>query len=132
MKESYMISLLVEVRRKQSENFDKRLESFDEILLYIDNNILEKISMEDFARKFFYNSTYFSRLFKRKTGESFKSYVYRKRMEKGANLLITSDHAIEEIINLLGYESRSSFFRNFYKIYSMPPTEYRLKHKTED
>ena len=132
MKESYMISLLVEVRRKQSENFDKRLESFDEILLYIDNNILEKISMEDFARKFFYNPTYFSRLFKRKTGESFKSYVYRKRMEKAANLLITSDHAIEEIINLLGYESRSSFFRNFYKIYGMTPTEYRLKHKTED
>ena len=132
MKESYMISLLVEIRRKQSENCDKKLESFDEILLYIDNNILEKISLEDFARKFFYNPTYFSRLFKRKTGVSFKAYVYRKRMEKAANLLLASEYSIEEIISLLGYESRSSFFRNFYKIYGVTPSEYRLEHKAED
>lgn len=129
MKESYMVLLLIEIIRKQKECIEKREKGFAEILLYIDSNLMQQFSLEDFALRFFYNPSYFSRLFKKKTGETFRSYILKKRMEKAAWLLKYSELSVEDIINEVGYESRSSFFRTFNKLYGMTPTQYRKREK---
>ena len=132
MKESYMISLLVEIRRKQVIGQNVAIGNFEEVLLYINNNLERDFTASDCAKKFSYNASYFSRMFKKKVGRTLREYLFIKRMEKAAALLIHTEKKIEDIITEVGYESRSSFFRNFYRIYKMTPSEYRKKHKGKE
>ncbi len=132
MKESYMISLLVEIRRKQVVGQNVSIGDFDEVLLYINNNLEREFTASDCAKKFSYNPSYFSRMFKKKTGITLREYIFKKRMEKAAALLIHTDKKIEDIIAEVGYESRSSFFRNFYRVYNMTPSEYRKMYGEQD
>lgn len=129
LKETYIVSFLIEVIRKQNEHIAKSEKGFEEILLYIDSNLTQQFSLADFALRFFYNPSYFSRLFKKETGETFRVYVLKKRMAKAVWLLEHSDQSIENIIHEVGYESKSSFFRNFNKIYGMTPKQYRYRGK---
>ncbi len=132
MRETYMIALLVEICRKQRQQHAINVDDFDEVLLFINNNIAGNFSLEMFSRKFFYNPSYFSRLFKIKTGVTFREYLFKKRMETACGLLKSTDMSVEEIIELVGYESRSSFFRNFHKTYGLTPLECRKQEKTDD
>src|SRR5690606_22089110 len=46
------------------------------------------------------------------------------RLKKSAELLKTKDYKIYEIAEMVGYNSQTSFGRNFQKQFNMTPTEY--------
>ena len=128
MREIYLTNILVRINRKQSKDETYSMSNFKDVLLYIDNNMAENFSLEDFAKRFHYNTTYFSRLFKKNTGQTFRNYIYHKKMEEAANLLIKTDATVDKIIELIGYESHSAFYRNFYKEYRTTPIQFRQKN----
>lgn len=71
------------------------------------------------------STSYFSRLFKTETNETFVEYITRKRMEKAKELLKTSNMKVFEISQVIGYEDPHYFSYNFRKQTGMTPTEFR-------
>jgi AraC-like DNA-binding protein len=51
-------------------------------------------------------------------------FINRARLNKAAMLLAQQDHKVYEVAMLTGFNSRSSFFRNFQKLFKLTPTEF--------
>jgi AraC-like DNA-binding protein len=51
------------------------------------------------------------------------------RMRQAAQYLGTTDLAIEQIADLVGYASRSSFVRTFRRSFQAEPSEYRAQSR---
>ncbi len=96
-----------------------------EILSYIEQNISEKITLDDLAAKCFYTPSYFCRVFKQCYGTTPKSYIKKMRMEKAVEYLGNTEMSIEQIIKMVGYSERTLFFRHFREMYGKTPSEYR-------
>lgn len=92
---------------------------------YIDENYFEDLSLTGLARKFGMESTYFSRTFRRETGENLMVYITRKRMERAEAYIRESDISLTEIAFLTGYEDYAYFSRVFRKAYGKSPRDYR-------
>jgi len=94
---------------------------------YITNHLHEKISMDEMARSLNFNSTHFSRVFKKETGETFVEYVTREKMEKAKELLDRTAESIERIAQQLGYDN-SSYFNKCFRVYAgLSANEYRKR-----
>jgi len=101
-------------------------------LLYIQENINEDLSLENVSSKVFLNSVYFCKLFKREMGEGFNEYVSKLRMKKAESLLMIPEIKINEISNMLGFNSGSYFIKVFRKHFGLTPSEYRCKYKQDN
>lgn len=101
------------------------------ILEYIEKNCFEKISINDLAKKCFYNPSYFSRIFKECYGITLTAYIQEQRITKAQQLLIESDMSINKICSYVGYNDKTQFYKIFKK-YSdgLLPNEYRKKFST--
>ncbi|NOU95879.1 helix-turn-helix domain-containing protein [Paenibacillus sp. LMG 31456] len=120
---------LVELLRVISSfNSGSKRREIIEAQRYIIDHLHEKISLSDLADQLHLNSTYFSRLFKKETNENFVDFVIRLKMEKACEYLEHSHHSIEQISDMLGFESKSYFIRTFRKFKGMLPVEY--KHRS--
>jgi AraC-like DNA-binding protein len=95
--------------------------------------ILEKsavnISPEKIASDLGMGYSLFRKEFKRFTGFSPIQYHIQLRIQKAKNLLITTDTAIKDIANQLGFESSNYFTRLFKQKAGLLPTEFREKNK---
>ena len=58
-------------------------------------------------------------------GDSYLSYFRKKRMEKAAELLKTTNMKVIEIANSVGYENQGKFAKVFAETYGVLPLEYR-------
>lgn len=68
---------------------------------------------------------YISQIFKEETGEYLYEYLERKRMEEAMTLLTNSSKTINDIAELVGYNSAHSFRRAFKRIHNMTPNQFR-------
>ena len=84
-----------------------------------------EVSLHSVAAKLHISADYAGRIFKRKTGINFITFVTRVKMEKGKTLLEQGHWKNYEISARLGY-SNPDYFRQLFKAYTgMTPTEYR-------
>ncbi|MEH7177804.1 response regulator transcription factor [Neobacillus vireti] len=96
---------------------------------YVQTHIGEKITLTEVAAHLHLNSSYFSRMYKKETGEGFVEYVTRVKMEKAIDLLDHSIKSVEQIAYELGFESKSYFLKTFKKYYNVSPKSYKYKDK---
>lgn len=75
------------------------------------------------------NPSYFSDVFRRKTGETFSAYLANIRVEKACSLLTVTRLRIGEIAFACGFRSLSQFNRGFKKATKMSPREFRSSHE---
>lgn len=92
---------------------------------YVSLHLDRKISLEEVSDHLFLNSSYFSRLFKKETGETFIEYVTRMKMERAKELLDQTNHPIGKICEMLGYDNQSYFIKIFRTAVGVTPVEYR-------
>ncbi len=91
---------------------------------YIHNNYNKDLSREDVAERVFLNPSYFSRLFKQKTGETFSEYIIKVKMEKALELMDECKYRISEISERVGYGNCKYFSKVFKKYTGSTPIEY--------
>lgn len=104
---------------------------------YIKNNIGRNISRLEVANMLHLNEEYFSRLFKRHMGCTFKDYETAERINQAKKLLEYSGFSISIIASKVGYDNFSHFSRVFKKMTGHTPQEYRrqkqaLKQKSHN
>lgn len=92
---------------------------------YIRENFRKNINMAIVANKVSMNYSYFSTLFKEKTGLNFVDYLTHVRMEEAKKLLLDPEIKIYEITALIGYDHPKHFTRVFKNHFGMSPKEYR-------
>ena len=90
-----------------------------------DARYAEPIGVEDMARAAGLSRAHFSREFRRTFGETPRSYLITRRLERAAAMLRTTDRSVAEICCSVGAESIGSFTTAFTRTYGMSPTAYR-------
>lgn len=96
---------------------------------YVLEHINDKITLTDIANYLHINASYFSRIFKKETGESFIEFVTRVKMEKAKEMLSSTIKPIDQIAFDLGFDNKSYFFRTFKKHFGITPKEYKYSEK---
>lgn len=98
---------------------------------YIKQHLEEDISVTQLAEQFYVAPSYFSKLFKKNTGEGCNNYIIRKRMEKAQSLLSSTNMKTGKIADLCGYKDVNYFSLAFKKYSGQSPLEYRenTQHK---
>lgn len=104
----------------------------DQVLAYVRDNYQYDMTLTDLAnRKFFMNSSYLSRLFKARTGQTFSRYLISYRMEQAAKLLKNESFRISDVAQYVGYNDTSYFIQTFKKYYDLTPEQYRTELKKD-
>lgn len=68
-----------------------------------------------------------SRLLKKHTGSNFKELLQQRKLQQAAYLLAHTPLSIEPILQSVGYDNSSYFYRRFRTRYGCSPKEYRAK-----
>src|SRR5579871_5406130 len=68
-----------------------------------------------------------SHLFKEQTGQNLKDLLVRRRLERAAHLLRSTNMPISEISQCVGYHHAPSFVRAFRRIFNFSPSVYRIR-----
>lgn len=92
---------------------------------YMNKNFNKEVSLNDISERFFINPYYFSQLFKKKTGETYQTYMTRLRVSRAVKLLEETDLKIYEICQMVGYSDTNHFNKVFEKSMGVKPSEYK-------
>ena len=92
---------------------------------YIRENLHRSISRTEVADYLHINEDYFTRIFKKYTGLTFKDYDSRARMETAKTLLEQTRLPVGIIATKVGFDNFSHFSKAFKKYTGKTPTEYR-------
>ena len=138
------IAKLLEERKLISQHFSRDLESEDISKLpiakeerhFIDqvmHLIKQKIDDPDLQAAYLENelgmsSTHFYRKLKQISGLSPGEMIRTIRLKHAADLLRNTSLNVTEIFYQSGFNNRSYFYREFQKMYQVPPKQYQLKH----
>lgn len=68
---------------------------------------------------------YANTLFKKDTGSSIGSFINDYRLDHAAELLITTNYSLDNILDQIGWENQSYFFTVFKKRFGVTPSIYR-------
>lgn len=90
---------------------------------YLNNHFSEKITLQETAKRTAMSKTTFCKAFYSVIGETFNSYLNRKRIENAASLMKKGESAAVAAA-LSGYSDFSTFYRNFKKALGVSPAEY--------
>lgn len=108
---------------------EKGEDPIEKAIIYIKRNLSKNISRTEVAREVYLNEEYFSRLFRQKTGATFKDYVLMVKMQEAKKLLRQSKFSVGIIASKVGYDNFSHFSKMFKKITDKTPQEYRKEYR---
>ena len=114
-------------RNVQKKDY-KSLEKMKLILKFVENNYMEKITIEDVAKEVNLSQSHFMKYFKNTMGTSFIDYLNEYRLTMASRLLISSDSSILDIAAEVGFDNLSYFNRSFKKRFQQTPREYRKRY----
>ena len=90
-----------------------------------DRNFAQPLTLDSMARAAHLSRFHFARAFTKAYGETPRTYLTRRRIERAKDLLRAANLTITEICFLVGYESVGSFSSRFHDLVGMSPTAYR-------
>ena len=126
---THLSTLYMYIFRAQTKSNTSKQYDISDILTYIASNYTKKLTLEEISNKFFYNSSYLSRLIKEKTGNTFSDYIQKIRITKACELLNDNKSIpIPDIATIVGYKSNNLFYEHFKKHIGMSPQKYKQKY----
>jgi transcriptional regulator GlxA family with amidase domain len=95
---------------------------------FIEQNISDKISVEELSSRFAIGRRHFERRFKKATNNTPIEYIQRVRIEAAKKHLERSAKNVNEVMYDVGYTDNKAFRSVFKKITGLSPVEYRNKY----
>lgn len=95
---------------------------------YIAKNCEKNLMQVQVSEYVGFSPYYFSRIFKKYTGESYSEYLTRQRIRKAVEMLSSDNIPITEIGFYAGFQSVSNFNRAFKTLMGCSPTQFRKMH----
>lgn len=100
--------------QQRAQTADQHL--LEQMQSYIHSNFAQDIMLEDLAHQFKISSKYCSALFKKLSGDTFKNYLNRYRIDQAKDKIrATPTIKISNLASCVGFNSSNSFIRVFNK-----------------
>ena len=103
----------------------KNYELIEEVVRYIENNLSDKLNLDEISKVSGYSKYHLSRMFSACAECSMHEYVMRRKLTEAARRLVETDERILDIALDAGYDNQQSFTIGFSKVYGNTPAEYR-------
>lgn len=130
----YLKQLIIQMLRLDNSHFHSKPtthmqqtyenELLNDILLYIDNNIYEKISVSTLCEHFCISTSMLHSLFRKNMNNTAKNYINELKLSKSKELIRNSTYTLSEISEMLGFSSIHYFSKKFKSYFNISPTEY--------
>lgn len=130
----YLKQLIIQMLRLDNSHFHSKPttnmqqtyenELLNDILLYIDDNIYEKISVSTLCDHFCISTSMLHSLFRKNMNNTAKNYINELKLSKSKELIRNSTHTLSEISEMLGFSSIHYFSKKFKSYFNISPTEY--------
>jgi len=114
-----------DLKERAGTDFGERV--VREAQAYVQAHYSDDLSLTLIAERFGFNSSYFSRLFKRHAGENLSDYVTRTRLDHARTLLQDSSLRIGEVADRTGFRTVSYFISVFKRHVGLTPQQYRTE-----
>lgn len=93
---------------------------------YIEENYADpSMGLNKISDEFKISESYFSHMFKEKTGVNFSTYLENIRMSEAVRLIKETNISLNELYINVGYNNANTFRRAFKKIYGVTPSSMR-------
>ncbi|WP_341278724.1 AraC family transcriptional regulator [Paenibacillus sp. FSL H8-0537] len=124
--------LLLLMLRGDSQRILARQDDFDHIRLkpvldYVENNLGERIQVEDMCRIVNMSYYYFVKFFKKTIGLSFTEYVNYRKIKWAERILLTKDLSIADVGERIGMPNMAHFYKTFKKYNDCSPKQFQRK-----
>ncbi len=96
-----------------------------QVLVFIQRNLDNALSLDEFARVAHFSPYHFHRVFRGIVGESLQEHIRRLRLERAAMRLKHTDWSVLEIALEACYETHEAFTRAFRALYDCSPSRFR-------
>lgn len=103
---------------------------FEDIIHYVDNNIMSTISVADISHLFGYDASSIYRKFKQHTGMSLKEYIQHRRIALAMGLICETDLSLNEIAIRCGYNDKAALNMLFLRQKNISLAQYVAEHRT--
>ncbi|MDE7425140.1 MAG: AraC family transcriptional regulator [Lachnospiraceae bacterium] len=103
-------------------------ESISKAIEYIENNITEKITVQDISKHVNISPFYFQKGFSLLCGYTVTEYMCNRRLALAAGELATSDTKVIDIAMKYGYDSPDSFTKAFSRFHGVTPSMVQKNH----
>ena len=113
-----LISFLMEKNKVHSDPIETALH-------ILSADYMTPLSIGEIAKRVHLERTYFSELFRTKTGLSPKQYLLKIRMEK-ALFWIENGYSVTVAANSVGYQDIYTFSKMFKRYFGKSPSEYKM------
>jgi AraC family transcriptional regulator of arabinose operon len=125
------LALALEATETRTRKLERRYEYAPEVYVqraidFIHYNYAT-IRVSDIVAYIGFTRSYFTTIFKKRTGVSPQEYLMQYRLKQSCQLLLTSELPIGEIAAQTGYDNPLNFSRSFKNAYGISPSEYRQK-----
>lgn len=104
---------------------DKHANTIYKAIEYVHKNYNQKVYLEEVAAKIYLNPSYFSRVFKEKTGVTFHTYLTNYRIEMSKKHLMDLSIPILSVAALVGFDDQSYFTKVFKRKMGVTPKAFR-------
>ncbi|QFT89780.1 Regulatory protein SoxS [Bacillus sp. THAF10] len=101
------------------------VESIQRAIAFIENNILEDLSIGKIAQEANFSSFHFQRAFALLTDVSVGEYIRRRRLSLAAQDLLSTDDKIIDIAFKYGYDTPEAFTKAFRRQHGTSPSDVR-------
>lgn len=98
------------------------------VLTYIYQNY-QTITLAATAAHFHFSVPYLSSKIHRITGHTFSEHIKNYKLQRGAELLLSTNKKLEQICEQIGYMDTAQFIRSFKEAYGTTPIQYRNKFR---
>ncbi|MBN8215419.1 MAG: helix-turn-helix transcriptional regulator [Spirochaetes bacterium] len=95
------------------------------VLAWLDQHEGPTPEIRELARQAGLHPSYFTRLFRARTGFSPSEWIIRRRLEYAHSLVVFSSAKLNEIAQLSGYRNYHHFFNQFSRQYGKSPSQIR-------
>ncbi len=133
----YLYSLAVELLRLDEEREKARRSNkvntyIKEAIQYVSDHYEEEIKIADMAKESGLSESHFRRLFEETMSMKPVEYINLVRIDKACNLIQKQDLSMEDVCYRVGYQTPSTFNRNFKRLTGMTPYQWKGQEQKHD
>jgi AraC-like DNA-binding protein/CheY-like chemotaxis protein len=118
--------------QREAEIFQERNNRFETAVSFVEENLAEKISLNEVAQLCGLGPFQFSRAFKQEQGTTFREFLLQRRINRALQLFDNPKASVTDVAFAAGFNDLSYFARVFRRFTGLTPSSYRQDREVRE